>query len=120
MLFALATPDNVRLAMGLTAFGLGLIASVAGLLMLIAGPYRKEAKILAAQSARLTSLKGFADQKGLTDNLTLLTQSATALIEAVNALIRTSSGNAIVLVIVGALFEAAAYWLLILGGGLAA
>jgi hypothetical protein len=109
----LITPANIRIAMGLAFFVIGLLAILAGMLMLMAGPYRKEAKILAAQSARLTTLKGIPDQKGLADNLTTLTQSATALIEAVNALIRTSSGNAVVLIIAGALAEAACYWLLI-------
>jgi hypothetical protein len=100
------TPDTIRLLMGLSFFPIGLFAIMAGLLILIAGPYRTEAKILAQQSARIS-------QKGLTDNINLVAQSATALVEAVNNLIRTSSGNAIVLIIVGALFEVSAYWLLI-------
>ncbi len=102
------TPDTVRLLMGLTFFGLGLIALAAGMLMLMFGPYRKEAKVLAAQSARIS-------QKAFTDNITAVAQSATALVEAVNNLIRTSSGNAVVLLVVGALFQLAAYRLLILG-----
>ena len=102
------TVDDLRLLMGLTFFVLGLIALGAGMLMLITGPYRKEAKILAAQSARIS-------QKALTDNIATIAQSATALVEAVNNLIRTSSGNAIVLIVVGALFEGAAYRLLIVG-----
>lgn len=102
------SPDDLRLLMGLTFFGLGLVALGAGMLMLILGPYRKEAKVLAAQSARIS-------QKALTDNITLIAQSATELVNAVNNLIRTSSGNAIVLIIVGALFEAAAYRLLVIG-----
>ncbi|MCC6192395.1 MAG: hypothetical protein IT318_25475 [Anaerolineales bacterium] len=103
----LFTPDTIRLIMGLSLFPMGLFSIAAGLLILILGPYRQEAKILAEQSARIS-------QKGLTGDITLVTQSATALVDAVNNLIRTSSGNAIVLVIVGALCEAAAYWLLII------
>lgn len=102
------TTEDLRLLMGLSFFALGLLALGAGLLMLIAGPYRKEAKVLATQSARIS-------QKALTDNITAIAQSATELVNAVNALIRTSSGNAIVLVVVGALFEAAAYRILIVG-----
>jgi hypothetical protein len=105
----LMTPDTVRLAMGLAFFPVGLFAIISGLLILMAGPYRQEAKILAQQSARLS-------QKGLTDNISLVAQSATALVDAVNNLIRTSSGNAIALVVVGALLEAAAYWLLAIAG----
>ena len=100
------TPDNARLVMGLAFFPLGLFAILAGLLILIVGPYSKEARILAAQSARIS-------QKGLTGDISAVAQSATALVEAVNSLIRTSSGNAIVLVVVGATFEAASYWLLV-------
>lgn len=106
-MFAIFTPQTVRIIMGLSIFPMGLFAIGAGLLILIAGPYRQEAKILAQQSARIS-------QKGLTGDISLVTQSATALVDAVNNLIRTSSGNAVVLVIIGALCEAAAYWLLVL------
>ncbi len=99
------TPTNVRIAMGLAFFPVGLFSILSGLIILMSGPYRTEAKILAQQSARLS-------QKGLTDNISLVAQSATSLVDAVNGLIKTSSGNAIVLVIVGAVLEAACYWLL--------
>ena len=103
----LLTPANLRLVMGLAFFPLGLASIIAGLVILVAGPYRQEAKILAEQSAKIS-------QKGLTGDISLVTQSATALVDAVNNLIRTSSGNAVVLIIVGVICELAAYWLLIL------
>jgi hypothetical protein len=98
--------EDVRLLMGLIFFPAGLLAIVTGLIMLVAHPYRDEAKILAAQSARL-------GQKGVGDNIAVAAQSATALIDAVNNLIRTSSGNALIIILVGALFEVAAYLLLV-------
>ena len=102
----LLTPETLRLTMGLAFFPLGLFSVIAGLIILVAGPYHQEAKVLAQQSARI-------GQKGLTGDISLVTQSATALVDSVNSLIRTSSGNAIVLVVVGALLEVAAYWLLV-------
>ena len=105
MLLSLST-DNLRLIMGLTFFGVGLLACLSGLLLLILRPYHKEAEALAAHSARI-------GQKALTDNIAGIAQSATALIDAVNNLLRTSSGNAVVLIAVGAGFELAAYYLLI-------
>jgi hypothetical protein len=101
----LFSPTNIRIAMGLTFFPVGLFSILSGLIILMSGPYRTEAKILAQQSARLS-------QKGLTDNISLVAQSATSLVESVNGLIKTSSGNAIVLIIVGAILEGATYWLL--------
>ncbi len=106
----LVTPDNMRLVMGLAFFPFGLLSTLAGLIMLIVGPYRREAQALAAHSARIS-------QKGLTGDIAAVAQSATALMDAVNNLIRTSSGNAIVLIGVGMLFEAASYWLLIASAG---
>ena len=103
------TPMNLRLMMGLTFFPLGLFSIISGLFILIAGPYKQEAKVLAQQTARI-------GQKGLTDDITLVTQSATALVDAVNSLIKTTSGNAIVLIVVGALCEWSAYWLLLAKG----
>jgi hypothetical protein len=105
-MLGLLTPTNLQLMMGLTFFPLGLASIVTGLVILAAGPYKQEAKVLAQQSARI-------GQKGLTDDITLVTQSATALVDAVNGLIKTASGNAIVLIVVGALCECAAYWLLL-------
>ncbi len=105
-MLGILNPINLRLMMGLTFFPLGLFSIVSGLVILVAGPYKQEAKILAQQSARI-------GQKGLTDDITLVTQSATALVDAVNSLIKTTSGNAIVLVVIGALCEGAAYWLLL-------
>jgi hypothetical protein len=107
-MLALATPDNLRLLMGFSFFPIGLIAILSGMVMLVAGPYRKESQALAAHSARI-------GQKGLTDDISAVAQSATALIEAVNRLMQTSSGNAVVLIGIGALLEAAAYWLLVAG-----
>jgi hypothetical protein len=103
---AYIAPDDVRLLMGLIFFPAGLLAIITGLVMLVAHPYRDEAKMLASQSARL-------GQKGVGDNIATATQSATALIDAVNNLIRTSSGNALVIIAVGILFEVAAYLLLL-------
>ena len=103
---AYVSVEDIRLLMGLVFFPAGLLAIVTGLIMLVAHPYRDEAKILAAQSARL-------GQKGIGDNIAVATQSATALIDAVNNLIRTSSGNALVIILVGVLFEVSAYLLLI-------
>jgi hypothetical protein len=105
-MLAFLNPITLRLMMGLTFFPLGLFSIVSGLIILVAGPYKQEAKVLAQQTARI-------GQKGLTDDITLVTQSATALVDAINNLIKTSSGNAIVLVVVGALCEYAAYWLLL-------
>lgn len=102
----LITPDNLRLAMGLVFFPLGLLAILSGMVMLIVGPYRKESQALASHSARI-------GQKGLTDDITAVAQSATALLEAVNRLVQTASGNAVVLIGFGALLEAASYWLLV-------
>jgi hypothetical protein len=103
---ALLTPDTVRLIMGIAFFPMGLFSIGSGLYILIRGPYRQEAKILAEQSARIS-------QKGLTGDISLVAQSATALVDAVNNLIRTSSGNAIMLVVIGGLCELAAFWLLV-------
>jgi hypothetical protein len=128
---AYITIEELRLIMGLTFFALGLVAIITGGIMLIAHPYRDEAKTLATQSANLSQSASQSatqsvtqspspagptpvpGQKGVGEDISAAAQSATALVDAVNSLIKTSSGNAIVIIIVGALLEAAAYWLLI-------
>jgi hypothetical protein len=130
--------EDLRLIMGLTFFVLGLVALVTGVIMLVAHPYRDEAKALATQSANLGQSASqsvnlpppiqpaaqqvssgpplMPVQKGMGDNISGAAQSATALIDAVNSLIKTSSGNAIVIIVVGTMLELAAYWLLIANG----
>jgi hypothetical protein len=53
----LLTPETLRLTMGLAFFPLGLFSVIAGLLILVAGPYRQEAKVLAQQSARIGAIR---------------------------------------------------------------
>jgi hypothetical protein len=120
--------EELRLIMGFTFFPLGLVAIITGGIMLVAHPYRDEAKTLATQSANLSqsvsqsatqsaavSPSPTLGQKGVGEDIASAASSATALVDAVNSLIKTSSGNAIVIIIVGALLEVAAYWLLIAG-----
>jgi hypothetical protein len=102
---AYLTPANLVFLMGASFFPVGLLSICTGLIILAVGPYSREAQSLAAHSVKIS-------QKGLTDNVSLVAQSATELINSVNALIRTSSGNAMVLIAVGAAFEAASYFLL--------
>ncbi|MBL8045969.1 MAG: hypothetical protein JNL09_05475 [Anaerolineales bacterium] len=105
-MFPALTDTDLRMMMGFTFFAIGLLSVGAGIVKLMLGPFRAEAKLIAAQSARIS-------QKALTDDIAAVAQSAASLVHSVNELIRTSSGNAVVLIIVGTLFQFAAYKLLI-------
>jgi len=52
-MLAFLNPVTLRLMMGLTFFPLGLFSIISGLIILVAGPYKQEAKVLAQQTARI-------------------------------------------------------------------
>ncbi len=73
---------------------LGVIAIGAGIILLITRASGKAVQTLATQATRLA-------QKGLADEISGLVGNASALVEALNQLIRTHAGIGLFLVIIG-------------------
>lgn len=82
--------------------GLGLISILAGIIILVTRVLGGEVKTIATQTARLA-------QKGLADEVAGLVGNASALVQALDQLVRTAAGVAVFLVILGLLMIAAAY-----------
>ncbi len=95
--------ENMRVLIAVLQLLFGVAFLVAGLRKLLAREFTPAARALATQSARI-------GQKGLRENVSVITQTATQLLNAVNQLVRTSAGVGEFLVLVGMFFMMAAYW----------
>jgi len=87
---------EILLVMTLILFSLGLISTIAGILILTLRAAGKDVRTLATQTTRLA-------QKGLAEEVAGLVGNASALLEAVNKLVRTTAGVGVFLTVLGLL-----------------
>jgi hypothetical protein len=90
--------------MSVTLFLLGVIITVAGVVILVTRAIGRDVKTLATQTTRLV-------QKGLAEDVAGLVGNASSLLDAVNQLMRTTAGVGVFLTIFGMLLMGAACWL---------
>ena len=89
--------------MAITLFILGLLSIIIGITILVTRTASKEVRTLATQTTRLA-------QKGLSDDIVGLVGNTSALLEALNALVRTTAGIGVFITIVGLLMMVASGW----------
>ena len=94
---------ELQILMAASAFVMGCLSIILGMLVLITRGYSSEVKALASHTAKL-------GQKGITQEATGLVSSASELILSINQLVRTASGVGTFLLISGMMMIAAAYW----------
>jgi hypothetical protein len=82
--------------------GLGLISMLVGIIILATRVLGGEVKTIARQTAILA-------QKGIADEVAGLVGNASALVQALDQLVRTAAGVGVFLVILGMLLMAASY-----------
>ena len=82
---------------------LGVLSTAAGILILVTRTSGKDVHSLAGQTARLA-------QKGVAEDIAGLVGNASALVEALNQLVRTSAGIGIFLVVFGFIMLIASYF----------
>ena len=83
---------------------LGSISIAAGIALLVLRSSDKSTNIIASQATKLA-------QKGLAEDVAGLVGNASALVDAVNQLVRTSAGIGIFLVVFGFVMVTAAYFI---------
>lgn len=92
------------LLMAITLFILGLLGVIVGIAILVTRTASQEVRTLATQTTRLA-------QKGLSDDIVGLVGNTSALLDALNALVRTTAGIGVFITIVGLLMMVASGWL---------
>jgi hypothetical protein len=96
--------DQLMLLMAITLFILGLLGVVIGIIILVTRTDSQEVRTIATQTTRLA-------QKGLSDDIVGLVGNTSALLDALNALVRTTAGIGVFITIVGLLMMVASGWI---------
>jgi hypothetical protein len=103
-MFALGVNDLI-MVMAVSLLVMGIISLVSGILTLLFRVSGKDIHTLASQTLRLA-------QKGVTDEMAGLVGNASSLLDAVNQLVKTSTGVGVFLILVSFLLFAGSYFLI--------
>lgn len=101
------TPElmfELLVMMTIVLFGLGVFTTLIGIYILARRTLGHEVRTIATQTARLA-------QKGIAEDIAGLVGNASALLEALNSLVRTSAGVGVFLTIFGMVLIITASWL---------
>lgn len=98
------TPNTILMIMAGTLFTLGVITFIAGVVILVTRAASGDLKTLAAQTTRLA-------QKGIAEEMAGLVGNASSLVDAMNQLVRTTAGIALLMILMGLLLMGAASYL---------
>ncbi len=104
-MFNMSIPDFL-LTMATGIFLIGVIALCIGIFILVSRSLGKDITTLAEQTAKMA-------QKGITEDIAGLVGNASALLSALNGLIKTSVGIGVFLIFVGLILMAGSYWLVL-------
>jgi hypothetical protein len=96
---------DLQIAIAVVVFLLGFVCVVIGIVILVTRGYSREVRALARQTAKL-------GEKGVGQEVTGLVSSASELVGAINGLVRTASGVAVFLVLLGIAMLGSAYWII--------
>ena len=99
------TMRDTQILIAGTVFVLGCLCILLGAFVLISRGYSREVKALAANTARL-------GQKGLSEEVSGLVNSASTLVAALNELVRSANGVGLFLMTLGLMMLGAAYWII--------
>jgi hypothetical protein len=98
------TMHNLLMVMALALFVLGLGTTITGIIILATRALGNDIRTLAIQSTRLA-------QKGLAEEVVGLVGNASAILDSVNQLVRTTAGVGVFLTIIGLVLMVASGWL---------
>jgi hypothetical protein len=95
---------NIILLMIATIFGLGMFSFIMGIIVLVSKAMGKDVRNLATQTAKLA-------QKGIAEEVTGLVGNASALMTALQQMVKTVTGIGLFLVLLGVGLMGTSYWL---------
>jgi hypothetical protein len=95
---------EILILMASILFVLGILSSIIGIIILTTRATGRDVRTLATQTTRLA-------QKGLAEDVAGLVGNASALLDAINKLVRTTAGVGVFLTIFGLVLMIAASWI---------
>jgi hypothetical protein len=104
MMFSALNSSEILKVIVVALFAMGIISLAAGIFILFKNVLGEELKTIASQTVKLA-------QKGLADEVAGLVGNASSLLNALNQLIKTTSGIGVFLTLTGIILMIAAYYL---------
>ena len=95
---------QLLLIMAVLLFGLGVLTCITGVIILATRAAGRDIRTIAKQTTQLA-------QKGLAEDVAGLVGNASALLEAMNKLVRTTAGVGVFLTLFGLVLMALSTWL---------
>jgi len=103
-MFSALNSSEILKVIVVALFAMGIISLAAGIFILFKNVLGEELKTIASQTVKLA-------QKGLADEVAGLVGNASSLLNALNQLIKTTSGIGVFLTLTGIILMIAAYYL---------
>ena len=103
-MFSVLNSSEILKVIVVALFAMGIISLAAGIFILFKNVLGGELKTIASQTVKLA-------QKGLADEVSGLVGNASSLLNALNQLIKTTSGIGVFLTLTGIILMIAAYYL---------
>jgi len=103
-MFSVLNSSEILKVIVVALFAMGIISLAAGIFILFKNVLGEELKTIASQTVKLA-------QKGLADEVAGLVGNASSLLNALNQLIKTTSGIGVFLTLTGIILMIAAYYL---------
>ena len=103
-MFSALNSSEILKVIVVALFAMGIISMAAGIFILFKNVLGEELKTIASQTVKLA-------QKGLADEVAGLVGNASSLLNALNQLIKTTSGIGVFLTLTGIILMIAAYYL---------
>jgi hypothetical protein len=104
MMFSVLNSSEILKVIVVALFAMGIISLAAGIFILFKNVLGEELKIIASQTVKLA-------QKGLAEEVAGLVGNASSLLNALNQLIKTTSGIGVFLTLIGIILMVVAYYL---------
>ena len=101
---AIASFTDILFMMAVTIFFLGLCTFVIGIIVLVSRVTGRHTRSIAAQTSKLA-------QKGITEDVPGLVGNASALMNALHQLVKTTAGIGLFLIVLGLGMIAVSYWM---------
>jgi len=103
-MFSVLNSSEILKVIVVALFAMGIISLAAGIFILFKNVLGEELKIIASQTVKLA-------QKGLAEEVAGLVGNASSLLNALNQLIKTTSGIGVFLTLIGIILMVVAYYL---------
>jgi len=103
-MFSALNSSEILKVIVVALFAMGIISLAAGIFILFKNVLGEELKTIASQTVKLA-------QKGLADEVSGLVGNASSLLNALNQLIKTTSGIGVFLTLIGIILMVVAYYL---------